>query len=44
MDQHHDKEHNTQEEWHPLCLHTLVNASDMPSWEEAMNGPDKAGY
>ena len=32
------------EEWEPTILSTMANAQDNPSWEEAMNGPDKKRY
>jgi Reverse transcriptase (RNA-dependent DNA polymerase) len=44
MDDHTDPEHDTIEEWHPFAFASQVNASDNPTWEEAMNGPDKSGY
>jgi len=34
----------TIEELHPLALATQANAADNPSWEQAVNGPDSAGY
>jgi hypothetical protein len=39
-----DYENDTVEEWHPLALQVRANAEDNPSWDEAMNGPDQAGY
>ena len=44
MQDHTDPEHDTIEEWHPFALASQMNASDNPTWEEAMNGPDKSGY
>ena len=44
MDKHFDEESKTQEEWHPMCLHSLANASDTPTWEEAMNEPNKSSF
>jgi predicted short-subunit dehydrogenase-like oxidoreductase (DUF2520 family) len=44
LQQHTDKHYNTIEWMHPLALATLENAKDNPTWEQAMNGPDKAGY
>ena len=41
---HTDPDNGTIEEWHPLALSSLANASDNPNWDEAMSGPDKAGY
>ena len=41
---HRDHCNNTIEEWHLMALATLANASDNPTWDKAMNGPDKAGY
>ena len=39
-----DQRHNTIEDWHPALLATQANTEDNPSWDEAMNGPDKAGH
>jgi hypothetical protein len=44
LEQHTDDNYNTVEWMHPLALATLANAEDNPTWEQAMNGPDKAGY
>jgi hypothetical protein len=44
MEDHTDPEHDTIEEWHPFAFASQVNVSDNPTWEEAMNGPEKAGY
>jgi hypothetical protein len=32
------------EEWNPALLATKANAKDVPSWDEAMNGPMAAGF
>jgi hypothetical protein len=32
------------EEWNPALLATKANAEDVPSWDEAMNGPMAAGF
>ena len=29
---------------HPFALATKADAADNPTWEQAMNGPDSAGY
>jgi hypothetical protein len=29
---------------HPMSLAAKANAEDNPNWNQAMNGPDKAGY
>ena len=40
-----DQRHNTVEDWHPALLAlTGQCCRSIPSWDEAMNGPDKAGY
>jgi hypothetical protein len=44
LKQHTDDRHDTIEWMHPLALSSLANAADHPTWEQAMNGPDKAGY
>jgi Reverse transcriptase (RNA-dependent DNA polymerase) len=44
MERFVDQQHGTQEDWHPLALATLANASDNPTFNEAMNGPDADGY
>jgi hypothetical protein len=44
MEDHTDPEHDTIEEWHPFAFASQINASDNPTWEEAMNGPEKASY
>jgi hypothetical protein len=43
-DYHIDHENDTVEWQHPLELSAQANTDDNPSWEEAMPGPDKAGY
>ena len=40
----YDYEENTVEWMHPLTLSARANAEDNPTWEEAMSGPDRAGY
>jgi hypothetical protein len=42
--QHHTDDNNTVEWMHPSTLATLENADGNPTWEQAMNSPDKAGY
>jgi hypothetical protein len=32
------------EEWNPALLATKANAEDVPTWNEAMNGPHSAGF
>ena len=44
MDHVTDQKTNTIEDWHPALLSSQANAADNPTWEEAMNGPDKVGY
>jgi hypothetical protein len=44
IDQNTDLEHNTIEWMHPMVLAAKANAEDNPSWEQAMNGPDREGY
>jgi hypothetical protein len=39
-----DYENDTVEAWHPLALQVRANGEDNPSWEQAMKGPDQAGY
>jgi Reverse transcriptase (RNA-dependent DNA polymerase) len=39
-----DVDHNTVEWMHPMILAAKANSEDTPRWEEAMNGPNKAGY
>jgi Reverse transcriptase (RNA-dependent DNA polymerase) len=45
VDCYTDYEGGITVEWqHPMELSARANAKDNPTWEEAMNGPDKAGY
>ena len=44
MEHHTDTDHDTMEEWHPFALAAQGNGTNNPTWEEAMNGPNKAGY
>ena len=39
-----DQRYRTIEEWHPAYLSSQANAADNPTWEQAMNGPNKEGY
>ena len=42
-----DPEFGTVESWHPLILATKMDSAssaDNPTWEQAMNGPDRDGY
>ncbi len=39
-----DPDHNTVEEFHPMALATKANSDDNPNWDQAMSGPDRAGY
>ena len=32
------------EDWHPSLLSVKANSEDLPTWNEAMNGPHKAGF
>ena len=41
---HTDVDTNEVEWMHPMMLAAQANAGDTPTWEQAMNGPDKAGY
>jgi Reverse transcriptase (RNA-dependent DNA polymerase) len=41
---HIDWETNTVDWTHPFYLSARANSEDNPTWEEAMNGPDRAGY
>jgi hypothetical protein len=41
---HNDVENNTVEWMHPMVLAAKANAEDNPTWEKAMNGPDRDGY
>ena len=42
--QNTDPFYGTVEEMHPFALATKADAADNPTWEQAMNGPDSAGY
>ena len=42
--QHTDPYDGTVEEMHPFTLATKADAPDNPTWEQAMNRPDSAGY
>ena len=44
MHQTMDYEVHTFEEWNPMILSTVANAQDNPSWNQAMNGPNKKGF
>lgn len=44
FDYHVDYDNGTVEYLHPLALAARANADDNPTWEIAMNGPDRAGY
>ena len=44
LDRHTDPDTRWIEEMHPMALATKADAADNPSWEQAMNGPDKDGY
>jgi hypothetical protein len=44
IEQHTDLDNKTVEWLHPLYLSAKANSADNPTWNEAMNGPDKAGY
>lgn len=39
-----DHEEGTVEWLHPFALAARANAEDKPTWEEAMNGPEREGY
>jgi hypothetical protein len=41
---HFDEDSGTQEDWSPLALKAKCYDEDNPSYEQAMNGPDKKGY
>jgi Reverse transcriptase (RNA-dependent DNA polymerase) len=43
-DIHQDYDEGTVEYQHPLILQMKANSDDNPTWDEAMNGPDQAGY
>ena len=42
--QHTDPYHGRVKEMHPFALATKADAAYNPNWEQAMNGPDSAGY
>ena len=42
--QNMDPCYGTVEEMQPFALATKADAADNPTWEQAMNGPDSAGY
>jgi hypothetical protein len=42
-EQHTDLEINTVEWMHSLVLSTKANSEDNPTWDQAMNGPDRHG-
>jgi hypothetical protein len=44
VERHTDIENNTVEWMHPMILAAKANADDNPTWEQAMNGPDRKGY
>jgi hypothetical protein len=44
MDVHIEYEDNTVEWVHPHSLAARANPEDNPTWEMAMNGPERAGY
>jgi hypothetical protein len=44
MDVYIDYDDNTVEWVHPHSLSAKANAEDNPTWEMAMNGPERAGY
>lgn len=44
IDQNTDPDSNTVEWMHPMILAAKANAADNPTWDQAMNGPDQAGY
>jgi Reverse transcriptase (RNA-dependent DNA polymerase) len=41
---HYNYEDGTFDWQHPMEFSARANADDNPTWEEAMHGPDKAGY
>jgi hypothetical protein len=41
---HTDTDTNTVEWMHPMVLAAKANAEDNPTWDQAMNGPDRDGY
>ena len=44
LQQNTDPFYGTVEEMHPFALATKADAADNPTWEQAMNRPDSAGY
>jgi hypothetical protein len=44
VESHTDIEANTVEWMHPMVLAAKANAEDNPTWDQAMNGPDRDGY
>jgi len=44
MHQTMDYEGNTFEEWDPMILSSVANSQDNPTWNHAMNGPNKKGF
>jgi len=44
VQEHTDLDDETVEWLHPLAFAAKANAEDNPSWEEAMNGINRAGY
>jgi hypothetical protein len=44
IDQKTDVDTGTVEWMHPMILAAKANSEDNPTWEQAMNGPDQAGY
>jgi hypothetical protein len=44
VDKHTDIDANTVEWMHRMILAAKANAEDNPTWEQAMNGPDRDGY
>ena len=44
IDHYTDPDSNTVEWMHPMVLAAKANAANNPTWDQAMNGPDHAGY
>jgi hypothetical protein len=44
VEQYTDIDENTVEWMHPMVLAAKANAEDNPTWDQAMNGPDREGY
>jgi hypothetical protein len=44
LEQQTNLDEHTVEWMHPMILSTKANAEDNPTWDQAMNGPDKHGY